>query len=66
MSNYLFQYLNPGSEGQVRVNKLCSVGSFPNGLIHIPDHPELDYNLTCYRFRIRNKMQIFYYLLISV
>ncbi len=59
MSNYLFQYLNPGSEGQVRVNKLCSVGSFPNGLISIPAHPEPNYNLPCYGFRIRNRMQIF-------
>ena len=50
MSNYLFQYLNPGSEGQVRVNKLCSVGLFTNGLIPIPVHPEPYYNLPCYGF----------------
>ena len=59
MSNYLFQYLNPGFEGQVRVNKLCSVGSFHNGLIPMPAHSEPDYNLPCYGFRIRNRMQIF-------
>ncbi len=35
MSNYLFQYLKPGLEGQARVNRLCPVLSFPNALIGI-------------------------------